>query len=101
MENYYDTMSDLILGMGLIFELPVVVFFLSRVGILTPKLMRSKRNYAILIIFLLAAVITPPDWFSIWLVAIPLIILYEASISISERALKERRRKQLRDANDF
>lgn len=101
MENYYDTMSDLILGMGLIFELPVVVFFLSRVGILTPKLMRSKRNYAILIIFLLAAVITPPDWFSIWLVAIPLIILYEASISISERALKERRRKQLKDANDF
>lgn len=95
MANYYDTMSDLILGMGLVFELPVVVFFLSRVGILTPKLMRSKRNYAILIIFVLAAVITPPDWFSIWLVAIPLIMLYEAGISISSRAEKQRRRKEM------
>lgn len=94
MGNYYDTMSDLILGLGIVFELPVLVFFLSRVGILTPALMRSKRNYAILIIFLLAAVITPPDWFSIWLVAIPLTILYEASIRISNRALKERAKKQ-------
>lgn len=95
MSNYYDTMSDLILGMGLVFELPVVVFFLSRIGLLTPKLMRSNRNYAILIIFVLAAVITPPDWFSIWLVAIPLIILYEAGITISERVAKEKRRKEL------
>lgn len=94
MGNYYDTMSDLILGLGIVFELPVLVFFLSRVGILTPALMRSKRNYAILIIFLLAAVITPPDWFSIWLVAIPLTILYEASIRISNRALIERAKKR-------
>ncbi len=94
MANYYDTMSDLILGLGLVFELPVVVFFLSRIGLLTPQLMRSKRNYAILIIFVLAAVITPPDWFSIWLVAIPLIILYEAAINISGRANRERIRKQ-------
>ena len=95
MGNYYDTMSDLVLGMGLVFELPVVVFFLSRIGLLTPALMRSKRNFAILIIFILAAVITPPDWFSIWLVAIPLLILYETSIRISERALKARKRKQI------
>jgi sec-independent protein translocase protein TatC len=95
MENYYDTMSDLILGMGAVFELPVLVYFLSKVGILTPTLMRSKRRYAILIIFVLAAVITPPDWFSIWLVAIPLLMLYEASISISDRANKRRKKKEL------
>lgn len=95
MSNYYDTMSDLILGMGVVFELPVVVYFLSKIGLLTPKLMREKRRYAILIIFVLAAVITPPDWFSIWLVAIPLLILYEAGISISDRANKERAKKQL------
>ena len=93
--NYYSTMSDLVLGLGVVFELPVVVFFLSRIGVLTPKLMRAKRNYAILIIFVLSAVITPPDWFSIWLVAIPLLILYEVAISISERAVRERRRKQM------
>lgn len=95
MSNYYDTMSDLIMGMGLVFELPVVVFFLSKIGMLTPKTMRARRNYAVLIIFVLAAIITPPDWFSIWLVAIPLIILYEAGISISERVQKEKRRKEL------
>jgi sec-independent protein translocase protein TatC len=95
MANYYDTMSDLILGMGAVFELPVLVYFLSKVGILTPTLMRSKRRYAILIIFVLAAIITPPDWFSIWLVAIPLIMLYEASINISDRANKRRKKREL------
>ncbi len=94
MSNYYDTLSDLILGIGVVFELPVVVYFLSRIGLLTPMLMRSKRSYAILIIFLLAAVITPPDMFTIWLVAIPLLILYQVSITISERAQKERKKRQ-------
>ena len=79
----------------MVFELPVVVFFLSKIGLLTPKLMRDKRRYAILIIFVLAAIVTPPDWFSIWLVAIPLLILYEASIAISDRANKQRQRKEL------
>jgi sec-independent protein translocase protein TatC len=90
MGNYYDTMSDLILGMGIVFEVPIVVYFLAKVGILTPNLMRTKRNYAILIIFVLAAVITPPDWFSIWMVAVPLIILYEAGIIICTRVFKDR-----------
>ncbi len=93
--NYYDTMSDLVLGMGLVFELPVIVFFLSRIGLLTPALMREKRKYAFIIILVLAAVITPPDWLSIWIVTIPLVILYEAGISISERAVKERKKKEL------
>jgi len=92
--NYYDTMSDLVLGMGLVFELPVLVFFLSKIGLLTPKLMRDKRKYAFIIILVLAAVITPPDWLSIWIVTIPLVILYEAGITISERAIKERKRKE-------
>jgi sec-independent protein translocase protein TatC len=87
--SYYDTMNDLILGMGIVFEIPIVVYFLSKVGILTPHFMREKRNFAILIIFVLAAVITPPDWFSIWMVAIPLIILYEVSIVISTRVNKQ------------
>jgi len=94
MANYYDTMSDLILGLGIVFELPVVVYFLSRIGLLTPALMRRQRKYAILIIFILAAVITPPDWFSIWLVAVPLLLLYQVGITISERALKEQQRKR-------
>lgn len=92
--NYYDTMSDLVLGMGIVFELPIVVFFLSRIGILTPAIMRDKRRFAVVIILVLAAVITPPDWFSIFLVAIPLLLLYEAGIVISARILKEKKNKK-------
>lgn len=95
--NYYDTMSDLILGMGIVFQLPVVVFFLSRIGLLTPGLMRDKRKYAFVIILILAAVITPPDVLSIWIVTIPLVILYEAGIAISQRAVNERIKKQQKE----
>ncbi len=90
MANYYETMTDLILGMGLVFELPIIVFFLARVGILTPDIMRKQRRFAIVIILVLAAVITPPDWFSIWLVAIPLMFLYELSIRIAARVSRQR-----------
>ncbi|PSK92020.1 twin-arginine translocase subunit TatC [Taibaiella chishuiensis] len=93
-DNYYDTMSDLILGMGIVFELPILVYFLSRLGILTPKVMRDQRRIAIVIIMVLAAVITPPDWFSIFLVAIPLAFLYEAAIMVSARILKEKKAKE-------
>ena len=98
--NYYDTMSDLIMGMGLVFELPVIVYFLSRIGILTPKLMRDKRRYAIVIIFFLAVIISPPDWFSCWLIALPLMLLFEISIGISDRDNKARMKKQLIESNN-
>lgn len=89
MSNYYDTLSDLVLGVGIVFELPVLVYFLSRIGLLTPQVMRGKRNFAVLIIFVLAAVITPPDVFSLFLVCVPMLLLYEVSIAISERANKD------------
>lgn len=91
--NYYDTMSDLILGMGIVFELPILVYFLSRIGVLTPQFMRAQRRYAIVIILVLAAVITPPDWFSIFLVFIPLMALYESSIFISSKIFREKKNK--------
>jgi sec-independent protein translocase protein TatC len=95
--NYYDTMGDLVFGLGLVFELPILVYFLSRLGILTPKLMRDQRRFAIVIIMVLAAVITPPDWFSIFLVAIPLVLLYEAGIVVSAKILKEKKQKEKLD----
>lgn len=91
--NYYDTLSDLIIGMGVVFELPVIVYFLSRIGILTPKMMRTQRRYAVLILLILAEVITPPDMFSCLIVFIPLYLLYELSIVISERTVKERKKR--------
>lgn len=93
--NYYETLSDLVLGMAIVFELPVIVFFLSKIGLLTPQFMRDKRKYAIVIIMFIAAIITPPDVFSIFLVAIPLVLLYEISIFICSRTIKENKKKDL------
>jgi sec-independent protein translocase protein TatC len=96
-DNYYGTLSDLIIGLGIVFELPILVFFLSKIGILTPTFMREQRRIAIVIIMVLAAVITPPDWFSIFLVAIPLVLLYEAGIIISAKIVKEKKAKEKLD----
>ena len=94
MDNYYDTMSNMMLAMGAVFELPMIVYFLSRVGILTPQFMRAQRRYAILILFVLAEIITPPDLFSCLLVFIPLYILYELSVSISTRTVNAKKKKE-------
>lgn len=93
MSNYYSTLSNMVLGIGLVFELPVVVYFLSKIGLLTPKFMRANRNYSTVVIFILSAIITPPDWFTMGLVAVPLMLLYEVSINISARVTKERKNK--------
>lgn len=95
-KNYYESLSDMVLGMGIVFELPIVVFFLSRVGILTPKLMRTQRRYAIVILIFLSEIITPPDWFSWLLVFVPVYILYEISINISARAERDRLERRAR-----
>ena len=93
LDNYYDTTANLIIAMGAVFELPVIVYFLSKIGILTPQFMRTQRRYAILILFILAEIITPPDLFSCLLVFIPLYALYEASVAISARAINARNKK--------
>lgn len=74
---------------GLIFELPIVVYFLSKVGLVTPEVMRKYRRHAIIGTLLLAAVITPPDVVTQFLIGIPLFILYEMSIFVSARVQKQ------------
>ena len=71
------------IGSGLIFELPVVVFILSVIGLLTPAFMRHYRRYAIVFILVVSAFITPPDPVSLVLMSIPLLVLYEVSIGVS------------------
>jgi len=93
-DDYLDSVMSLVLGTGLVFELPVAVYFLSKLGMLTPSFMRTYRKYAIVIILVIAAVITPPDAISQIIVTIPLWILYEISIYISGRVQKERIRKE-------
>jgi Twin arginine targeting (Tat) protein translocase TatC len=88
--SYFSTIASVTLASGLIFELPILAYFLSKIGIMSPQFMRKYRRHAIIVILVVAAVITPPDVFSQILVSIPLILLYEVSIVIS--AVVTRRR---------
>jgi sec-independent protein translocase protein TatC len=90
-ENYIDFFTMMLLAIGAVFELPMIVYFLSKLGILGAKTMRSVRRYAVVIILIVSGVITPsPDIFTQCLVAIPIYMLYELSIFIAARNDKKR-----------
>jgi sec-independent protein translocase protein TatC len=89
--DYLDNLTNLILGCGIAFELPVLAFILTKIGLITPTYLRSIRKYAAVIILLAAAIITPsPDWMSQLIVFVPLFTLYELSILVSARVTKQR-----------
>jgi sec-independent protein translocase protein TatC len=90
--SYIGTLTSICLATGLVFELPIITFFLTKVGLVTPTFMRKYRKHSIVVIFIVAAIITPPDVFSQTLVAIPLLILYEVSIIISARVVRQKER---------
>jgi sec-independent protein translocase protein TatC len=88
--DYLDNLTNIILGCGLAFELPVLAYILTQIGIITPSFLRATRKYAVVIILIVAAFITPsPDWMSQLIVFIPLFLLYELSILVSARVFKK------------
>jgi sec-independent protein translocase protein TatC len=93
-KQYFSFAIKLLLAFGVVFELPVVIFFLARMGLVTPELLRRKRKYAILLTFVMASILTPPDVVTQLMMAGPLIILYEISIFIAKIAGKRRAAKQ-------
>jgi sec-independent protein translocase protein TatC len=93
-ENYYDTMSNMIVAMGVVFELPMLVLFLTRIGVITPQFLKKQRRYAFLILFIVSEIITPPDLFSCLIVFVPLYALYEVTVAISARAQKAKLKKE-------
>jgi sec-independent protein translocase protein TatC len=89
-DEYFSLLINFILALGAVFELPVLSFFLTKLNLITADFLRLKRKYAIVIIFILAAIITPsPDIISQLMIAVPLLILYEVSIIVSALALKK------------
>jgi sec-independent protein translocase protein TatC len=88
LSTYISLVTTVALACGAVFELPVAVFFLTRAGVLSPKVLRAFRRHAIVSALVLSAVITPPDIFSQILVTIPILILYEISIWISGMVTK-------------
>ncbi|RMG75862.1 MAG: twin-arginine translocase subunit TatC [Bacteroidetes bacterium] len=83
--TYISTVTTVVLACGLIFELPVLVYFLSKMGILSAAFMKKYRRHAIVVALVISAIITPPDVFSQILVAIPIMFLYEISIFIARK----------------
>ena len=90
-KQYFSFSIRLLLAFGVVFELPVVVFFLTKIGIINPDLMKKNRKFAILGSFAVAAILTPPDVATQAMMALPLIVLYEISIIVSRGAYKKRK----------
>lgn len=89
--SYISTFVDLNLACGIMFQLPMFVFILSKLGIIRPEFLTNYRKHAVIIIFILAAILTPSDVISMVLVALPLLLLYEVSIWLSKRVEKNRK----------
>jgi sec-independent protein translocase protein TatC len=88
--DYLDNLTNLVLGCGIAFELPVIVFLLTKIDIITPKFLSTTRKYAVVIILVVSAFITPsPDWYSQTIVFIPLYTLFEFSIFVSKWAINK------------
>lgn len=94
LNSYIALIRASVLASGLIFELPIIVYFLTKVGLVTPEFLRKQRKYALVIILIVSAIITPPDIASQVIVAIPVLILYQISIYISKVVIKNQKKKE-------
>jgi sec-independent protein translocase protein TatC len=93
-DSYLSSVATLTLASGIVFQLPILVYILSSIGILSPKIMRSGRRYAIVAILIIAAVITPtPDMLTMMIVSLPLFVLYEVGIKVAGVVEKRKLKK--------
>jgi sec-independent protein translocase protein TatC len=100
-DQYVSFMLALIVGAGLVFELPMISFFLTKMGLLTPAFMRKYRRHAIVVILIVAAIVTPtPDMVTQTLLALPMFVLYELSIFVSVLALRKKSQPTADAASD-
>ncbi len=92
--SYIALVRSSVLASGLIFELPIIIYFLTKVGLVTPQFLKTYRKYALVVVLILSAIITPPDIASQVIVAIPILILYQVSIYISKVVVRNQKRKE-------
>jgi sec-independent protein translocase protein TatC len=92
-DSYIGLVRACALSGGLIFELPIIIYFLTKIGLVTPQFLRKYRKYALVIVLIVSAIITPPDIASQVIVAIPVVILYEISIYISKAVIRRQEKK--------
>ena len=94
LDSHIGLVTNMLLGVSILFELPMLIYFLTKIGLVTPEFLKKYRKHALVIVLILAAIITPPDVASQVIVAIPILILYEISIKVSKIVIK----KQQKDA---
>lgn len=92
--SYIATVRTSVIACGILFELPILIYFLTKVGIVTPELLKKYRKIALVLVLILSAIITPPDVASQIIVAVPVLILYQVSIYISKIVLKREAKKE-------
>ncbi len=98
LNSYISSVTTIILGSGVVFELPIVIYFLAKVGLVSSGFLIKYRKHAYIVLLLLAAIITPPDVFSMLMVSGPLIVLYELGVVLAKRIEKNRTDKELLEA---
>lgn len=98
LSSYIGLVRASVIASGLIFELPIIIYFLTKIGVVTPQYLRKYRKFALVIVLIISAVITPPDIASQVIVSVPVIILYEVSIYISAWVIRKQKRKERANA---
>lgn len=98
LNSYISTVTTIVLAGGIIFELPILIYFLAKIGLVSPEGMRTYRKHAFVATLIVSAIITPPDLSSQLLVAVPLVVLYELSIKIAARVIKNEKKKNEQSA---
>lgn len=96
LESYIGLVRTSVLASGLMFQLPIIIYFLAKLGLVTPDFLKQNRKYAFVLILIVSAIITPPDVASQFIVSIPVFILYEVSIIITKIIYKKQLKKQLK-----
>lgn len=91
LDSYIGLVKTSIIASGLFFELPIIIYFLTKLGLVTPTFLRKYRKYAIVLVLIIAAIVTPPDVVSQTIVAIPMLLIYEASIFLSAFVVKTKK----------
>ncbi len=89
LSSYIHTICMIVVSSGLVFQLPILIYFLSKIGLISPEIMKKYRKHALIGVLILAAIITPPDISSQILVSIPILFLYQISIYISKSVIKK------------
>ncbi|TYB77019.1 twin-arginine translocase subunit TatC [Bizionia myxarmorum] len=97
LSSYIALVRSSSLASGLVFELPIVIYFLTKIGLVTPQILKKYRKFALVIVLIISAIITPPDIASQVIVAIPILLLYQISIYISKIVVRNQERQAKRD----